>query len=63
MVGVIPPFSPPKSLPTPELAEHQLQFAAANQAVTLTRATNERAVTRRVTGSTYCRSVQLVCLL
>jgi len=36
-------------------------FAAANQmATTLARVTNERAMTRRVTGSTCCRSVQFV---
>jgi len=33
-------------------------FAAANQVMTLTHVTNERVVTRRVTGSKCCRSVQ-----
>jgi len=41
------------------LSTNRPSFDAANQVVTLTFATNERVVTRRVTGSTCCRSVQV----
>ena len=45
------------------LSTNRPSFAAANRPVTLTRVTNERVVRLGIglTGSTRCRSVQLMC--